>query len=145
MHLSAGYSEFTELQPSTSKSVDNDDEPLLHHLDGTEGYTISRDKGQETRNIEFTWNALDFGLSYIRAGQQADRYLIAKELERKAIQNITRDIIRSYWKAQASENLLEKLNPLLKRVEDALADSQYIEELFNFSSNGLIALSKRIT
>ena len=92
-------------------------------------YTISRDKGQATRGIEFTWNALDFGLSYIRAGQQADRYLIAKELERKAIQNITRDIIRSYWKAQASENLLKKLNPLLQRVEDALADSQYIEEL----------------
>ncbi len=126
--LSAGYSEFTELQPSTSKTVASDDS-VAPSIDGTEGYTISRDKGQATRGIEFTWNALDFGLSYIRAGQQADRYLIAKELERKAIQNITRDIIRSYWKAQASENLLEKLNPLLKRVEDALADSQYIEEL----------------
>ena len=142
--LNAGYSEFTELQPSTSQSADNDMGDV-NALDGTESYTISRGKGLETRNIEFTWNALDFGLSYIRAGQQADRYLIAKELERKAIQNITRDIIRSYWKAQASENLLEKLNPLLKRVEDALADSQYIEELFNFSSNGLITLSKRIT
>ena len=126
--LSAGYSEFTELQPSTSKTVASDDS-VAPSIDGTEGYTISRDKGQATRGIEFTWNALDFGLSYIRAGQQADRYLIAKELERKAIQNITRDIIRSYWKAQASENLLKKLNPLLKRVEDALADSQYIEEL----------------
>jgi len=126
--LNAGYSEFTELQPSTSMTVnyDTDAEPAL---DGTESYTISRGKGQETRGIEFTWNALDFGLSYIRAGQQADRYLIAKELERKAVQNITRDVIRSYWKAQASENLLKKLNPLLKRVEDALADSQYIEEL----------------
>ncbi len=126
--LTAGYSEFTELQPSTSKSVllDTGSAPPL---DGTESYTISRDKIQETRGIEFTWNALDFGLSYIRAGQQADRYLIAKELERKAVQNITRDIIRSYWKAQASENLLNKLNPLLKRVDDALADSQYIEEL----------------
>jgi len=126
--LNAGYSEFTELQPSTSQSADNDMGDV-NALDGTESYTISRGKGLETRNIEFTWNALDFGLSYIRAGQQADRYLIAKELERKAIQNITRDIIRSYWKAQASENLLEKLNPLLKRVDDALADSQYIEEL----------------
>ncbi len=126
--LNAGYSEFTELQPSTSQGADNDMGDV-NALDGSESYTISRGKGLETRNIEFTWNALDFGLSYIRAGQQADRYLIAKELERKAIQNITRDIIRSYWKAQASENLLEKLNPLLKRVEDALADSQYIEEL----------------
>ena len=126
--LNAGYSEFNELQPSTSVGVDNDmgDAPAL---DGTQSYTISRDKGLETRNIEFTWNALDFGLSYIRAGQQADRYLIAKELERKATQNITRDIIRAYWKAQASENLLKKLNPLLDRVETALADSKYIEEL----------------
>jgi outer membrane protein TolC len=126
--LNAGYSKFTELQPSTSVTVANDSEPSPD-LDGNQSYTISRDRSQTTRNIEFTWNALDFGLSYIRAGQQADRYLIAKELERKAIQNITRDIIRSYWKAQASENLLERLNPLLKRVEDALADSQYIEEL----------------
>ena len=126
--LNAGYSEFNELQPSTSVSVDNDmgEAPAL---DGTQSYTISRAKGLETRNIEFTWNALDFGLSYIRAGQQADRYLIAKELERKATQNITRDIIRAYWKAQASENLLKKLNPLLERVEAALADSKYIEEL----------------
>ncbi len=126
--LNAGYSEFNELQPSTSVSVDNDmgDAPAL---DGTQSYTISRAKGLETRNIEFTWNALDFGLSYIRAGQQADRYLIAKELERKATQNITRDIIRAYWKAQASENLLKKLNPLLKKVDTALADSKYIEEL----------------
>ena len=105
--LNAGYSEFTELQPSTSVGVDNN-LGEAQALDGTQSYTISRGTGLETRNIEFTWNALDFGLSYIRAGQQADRFLIAKELERKAIQNITRDIIRSYWKAKASENLLEK-------------------------------------
>ena len=48
--LNAGYSEFTELQPSTSVSVDNDmgDETPL---DGTQAYTISRGKGQETRGI----------------------------------------------------------------------------------------------
>ncbi len=98
--LDAGYSEFHELQPSTSVAVNYDNE-TAPPLDGTESYTISRDKRMETRNVEFTWNALDFGLSYIRAGQQADRFLIAKELERKATQNITRDIIRAYWKAKA--------------------------------------------
>jgi len=126
--LNAGYSEFTELQASTSVAVDNDSQSAPA-LDGTESYTISRDDSLETRNVEFTWNALDFGLSYIRAGQQADRFLIAEELERKATQNITRDIIRAYWKAKASENLLKKLNPLLDRVDAALADSKYIEEL----------------
>ena len=128
MALNAGYSEFTELQPSTSVATSNDAEKAPD-LDGTKSYTVSRDRGLQTRNVEFTWNALDFGLSYIRAGQQADRFLIAEELERKATQNITRDIIRAYWKAKASENLLKKLNPLLDRVDAALADSQYIEEL----------------
>ena len=55
-------------------------------------YTTSSERRQRTGDYGFTWNALDFGLSYVRAGQQADRYLINKELERKAIQNLTRKI-----------------------------------------------------
>ena len=123
---SAGYSEYTRYQPSTSVTSINDTSPEALS-DPT--YTVGAEKWQTTRDIEFTWNALDFGLSYIRAGQQANRYLIAKELERKSIQNITRDVIRAYWNAKAAENLLQKLSPLLVKVEIALKDSKYIEEL----------------
>ena len=122
----AGYSEYTRYQPSTSVTAINDTSPEALS-DPT--YTVGAEKWQTTRDIEFTWNALDFGLSYIRAGQQANRYLIAKELERKSIQNITRDVIRAYWNAKAAENLLQKLSPLLVKVEIALKDSKYIEEL----------------
>ena len=122
----AGYSEYTRYQPSTSVTSNNDTSPEALS-DPT--YTVGAEKWQTTRDIEFTWNALDFGLSYIRAGQQANRYLIAKELERKSIQNITRDVIRAYWNAKAAENLLQKLSPLLVKVEIALKDSKYIEEL----------------
>ena len=122
----AGYSEYTRYQPSTSVTSNNDTSPEALS-DPT--YTVGAEKWQTTRDIEFTWNALDFGLSYIRAGQQANRYLIAKELERKSIQNITRDVIRAYWNAKAAENLLQKLSPLLIKVEIALKDSKYIEEL----------------
>ena len=122
----AGYSEYTRYQPSTSVTSINDTSPEALS-DPT--YTVGAEKWQTTRDIEFTWNALDFGLSYIRAGQQANRYLIAKELERKSIQNITRDVIRAYWNAKAAENLLQKLSPLLVKVEIALKDSKYIEEL----------------
>ena len=122
----AGYSEYTRYQPSTSVTSINDTSPEALS-DPT--YTVGAEKWQTTRDIEFTWNALDFGLSYIRAGQQANRYLIAKELERKSIQNITRDVIRAYWNAKAAENLLQKLSPLLIKVEIALKDSKYIEEL----------------
>ena len=122
----AGYSEYTRYQPSTSVTSINDTSPEALS-DPT--YTVGAEKWQTTRDIEFTWNALDFGLSYIRAGQQANRNLIAKELERKSIQNITRDVIRAYWNAKAAENLLQKLSPLLIKVEIALKDSKYIEEL----------------
>ena len=122
----AGYSEYTRYQPSTSVTSINDTSPEAL---GDPTYTVGAEKWQTTRDIEFTWNALDFGLSYIRAGQQANRYLIAKELERKSIQNITRDVIRAYWNAKAAENLLQKLSPLLIKVEIALKDSKYIEEL----------------
>ena len=64
----AGYSEYTRYQPSTSVTATNDTSPEALS-DPT--YTVGDEKWKTTRDIEFTWNALDFGLSYIRAGQQA--------------------------------------------------------------------------
>ena len=81
------------------------------------------------RDIGFTWNALDFGLSYIRAGQSSDRYLIAKENEKKVANNIARDVIRAYWRTLSAQKLIEKYDPLLVKVYNALNDSQTIEEL----------------
>ena len=73
-------------------------------------------------------NALDFGLSYIRAGQSSDKFLISKELE-KAANNIAKDVIRAYWNALSAEKLIKKYDPLLIKVNNALNDSQKIEEL----------------
>ena len=47
-------------------------------------YTVSQETPSNSYDIGFTWNALDFGLSYVRAGQQADKYLISKELRAKS-------------------------------------------------------------
>ena len=77
----------------------------------------------------FTWNALDFGLSYIRAGQNADRYLISEENETKAAHNIVREVIRAYWSSMSADKLLKKYGPLLVDVNLALNDSKKIEEL----------------
>ena len=48
-------------------------------------YTLSQQTPSNSYDIGFTWNALDFGLSYVRAGQQANKYLISKELEQQII------------------------------------------------------------
>ena len=42
--------------------------------------STSQDKRLRTSDIEFGWNVLDFGLSYVKARQAADKVLIQNEL-----------------------------------------------------------------
>jgi len=121
----AGYSGSDRYTASSSATVATSD------LAGSMGtsYSTSRDREINTQDIGFTWNALDFGLSYIRAGQNSNRYLIAEEMERKAEHNIVREVIKSYWNTLSADKLIRKYDPLLIEVDKALNDSQKIEEL----------------
>jgi len=92
-------------------------------------FSTSRERDVNSQDIGFTWNALDFGLSFIRAGQEANRYLITEEMERKAEHNIVRDVIKAYWNTISADKLIKKYDPLLIEVDKALNDSQKIEEL----------------
>ena len=82
----AGYSGSDFYKASTSATVSGTD------IAGNIGsdYSTSSNRDLLNQDIGFTWNALDFGLSYIRAGQNADRYLISEENETKAAHNIVR-------------------------------------------------------
>lgn len=80
----AGYSERDNYAASASVRFDNGEpEPLP----ASPTYSVSQDKRRSTYDVAFTWNVLDFGLSYVRAQQQADRFLITKERERKVVHN----------------------------------------------------------
>ena len=107
-------------------------------------YSVSQETPSNTYDIGFTWNALDFGLSYVRAGQQADRYLISKELERKAIHNLTKEVIYAYWKTLSADELLAEINPLMDRVNKALDDYEYIEELLISSPMDALLYQKEL-
>ena len=121
----AGYSGSDKYRTTTSANVSNADTA------GAMGttYTTSSEKGVANQDIGFTWNALDFGLSYIKAGQSNNRYLISDEAEKKASHNIVREVIRTYWNSLSAEKLIKKYDPLLIKVDSALNDSQKIEEL----------------
>ncbi len=88
----AGYSGSERYNASASATVPTTD------LAGSIGtsFSTSRERDVNSQDIGFTWNALDFGLSFIRAGQEANRYLITEEMERKAEHNIVRDVIKDY-------------------------------------------------
>ncbi len=121
----AGYSGSDRYTATSSATVATSD------IAGSMGtsYSTSRQRDVNTQDIGFTWNALDFGLSYIRAGQNSNRYLIAEEMERKAEHNIVREVIKSYWNTLSADKLIRKYDPLLIEVDKALNDSQKIEEL----------------
>lgn len=122
--LNAGYTSRNKFAASTSVTFDGDTPLALE--DGAQ-YSVSQDKQQSTSSAEFSWNILDFGLSYVRAGQSADRRMIAIERQRKVVHNIVREVTASYWRAVAADNLLDDLAPLMRRLDQALEDSRRIE------------------
>lgn len=122
----AGYTRRDKLAASSSAvfdangNIDRDPDPT---------YSVSADKRSETNSLVLSWNVLDFGLSYVRGQQAADRLLIAKERERKAIHNLMQDVRTAYWRAISAQKLLQQTGQLRQRVNQALVDSRRIENL----------------
>ncbi|MGL4395940.1 MAG: TolC family protein [Hyphomicrobium sp.] len=85
---------------------------------GTENFaaSTSQDKRLKTADIEFSWSILDFGLSYVRARQAADKALIGEELKRKAMQRIVEDVRAAYARAYSLERLSERMRQLEGRA-----------------------------
>lgn len=118
---SAGYNGRHKETASSSKSYATGLESLEP--------SISEDKDLGTSDLTLSWSALDFGLSYARSQQLGDRYFIAKEVERKTVQNIISDVRREWWNAISAQRLLSRIDPFVQRVEKALDDSRQIETL----------------
>lgn len=112
-----------------SRSADSasSSESILTHSQSLEP-SISTERTLVSSQTALTWNILDFGVSYIRAHQNADRTLIADEQRRKVVHNILQDVRTVWWRAVASERLLGRIDPLLRRTEKALADAQALEK-----------------
>ncbi|MDD9909562.1 MAG: TolC family protein [Ahrensia sp.] len=93
---------------------------------GGESLTSSSSQDREiiTRNVKLSWNILDFGLSRVRALQNADRVLIAEEAKRRIVNRIVEDVRTSFWRALSGQRLLGRLKRLERRVESALSNSR---------------------
>ena len=88
------------------------------------GASTSQEKRLTTRDITFSWSILDFGLSYVRARQAADKVLIAEEARRKAVHRLVEDVRTAYWRAVSSERLMTRLRALEGRTQKALQSSR---------------------
>lgn len=86
--------------------------------------TSSSDPGSYYTDLELGWDILDFGLSYYRSKQNADRVMIAEEQRRSTINRVIEDVRTAYWRAVAAERLLGPLASLEKRAEQALQSAK---------------------
>lgn len=86
--------------------------------------TSGESRSRQTGSVEFSWNVLDFGVSYYRSKQQADQYLIAEERRRKVVQNLLQDVRSAYWRALGAQRLLAQADDVLERANTALGRSR---------------------
>ncbi|MEP0520533.1 MAG: TolC family protein [Hyphomicrobiales bacterium] len=111
----AGYSGRNEYRASTSYNLANQNRAT--------GASTSEDRERNTASLGFSWNILDFGVSYYRAKQSADKVLIADERRVKVVQNIVMDIRDAYWRAVAAERVLPQVNAMINRINAATRNS----------------------
>ena len=74
LSVNAGYKVLENHPASTSVNMttEGEDNKAAEQIADSPTYTLSQQTPSNNYDIGFTWNALDFGLSYVRAGQQAD-------------------------------------------------------------------------
>lgn len=90
--------------------------------------TTTSERTRRLASLEFSWNLLDFGVSYYRARILADQVLIAEERKRKAIQTLMQETRQTYWRALGAQRLGNRLQELMKRSNIALARARVIEQ-----------------
>jgi len=122
MTVSAGYTSRNNDALSSSVTLNNG------VLTPTGTYSGAQERNRTTTNAVLAWNVLDFGVSYVRAQQQATQTLMANERKRKVVQNIMQDVRHAYWRAYGAQNILPRLDALLVQVNDALKRSRSMEE-----------------
>ncbi len=90
--------------------------------------STSEDQSKLTSDLTFSWNVIDFGVSYYQAKQEANKVLIAKELRRKSFQALLVSVREAYWKAAASQKLKTDVTNIIEKVTTAINNSKMVED-----------------
>ncbi len=117
--LAAGYSGRNNYSAASSEDVFTHEQSLAP--------STSSDKHLRTADLGFTWNILDFGVSYYQAQQTADHVLILKERRRKVLHSLMQQVRQAYWLALGAQQLESEVAPMQQQVQAALDDIHHIQ------------------
>ena len=112
----SGYAGRDNISASSSQSIQTGRQSLEP--------STSSERNQFASDLTFSWNILDFGLSYVRAQQLADEALIAEETRRRIANRVIEDVRTAYWRAVTSERLASRMRGLEASVQRALSDTR---------------------
>jgi len=115
-----GYTARNNYDASTSMSV------WTHRR--TEEPTTSEERDRFDASARFSWNILDFGISYLQAKQEADRYLVTELSRDKAMQQMVHEVRTAYWRAAALQTVEGDLDRLLADADRTRADLERVRE-----------------
>ncbi|MCB1519000.1 MAG: TolC family protein [Hyphomicrobiaceae bacterium] len=88
--------------------------------------STSQEKKLRTSDIAFSWNILDFGLSYVRARQAADKVLVQSELRRKVAVRIVENVRATFWRAVSAQRLLGQVQRVEAEARDVEREARQL-------------------
>ncbi len=120
----AGYVSRSNVSASRSVSIFTNNETLEP--------STSQDRDHIISKLKFSWNILDFGVSYFQAKQEADRALIAINSRKKVLNSIMQQAMSAYWNAYLAQELKPKVDSTLidarkavRNIDTGLAAKAY--------------------
>lgn len=128
--VGAGYMDRNNYSGGTSAPFKNatDKGVTPRDIAGTGNYSTSSDMNHRLHSVEFSWNVLDFGVSYYRAKQKADEFLMAQERKRRVIQTTVHDVRYAFLRALAAQKLAVEAESVMKQAEQAIELSRAAEK-----------------
>jgi len=116
---SAGYRGRDNYNASSSRSIATGRQSLET--------STSQDRSRKIYDFTFSWNVLDFGVSYFQAKQDANRVLVAEENRRKTAQLLMQEVRTAFWRMAGTQQLEGEIDKVLVDARQALKDAQGIE------------------
>lgn len=116
-----GYVSRNNDRVSRSRDADDPDGSLVPSR------FISQERNHLISELTVSWSLLDLGLGSLRAGQQANRALIAREQRRRALHLLLQDVRIAFWKVASRQRMAQDVQQTIKLAEDALANARRIE------------------
>ena len=90
---------------------------------------IPGDQVRRTFSTEFSWSILDFGVSYVRARQEANNFLIAEERKRRTANGIINEVRLAYWQSLLGAQRLPQIAVIAREIDAAMQQSKRLAEL----------------